>query len=199
MRSTGLFRRPLAVATAMALWAGVAAAQSTPTVAPGLIANGQISIDAEGVPTVVAQNDLDMAFLQGYIHARDRFFQMDFSRRGASGTVAELVGSAGLANDVQIRTLGLRRAAWESYAKASQDMREFLQAYANGVNHWIRTTPALPPEYGALELTRAAAPGRSRSRRRRSPAASPPDCCAISRSSACCPSRRPACAAAGSA
>ncbi len=154
MRKTGLYKRPLAVATAMVLWAGVAAAQSTPTVAPGLIANGQISIDAEGVPTVVAQNDLDMAFLQGYIHARDRFFQMDFSRRGASGTVAELVGSAGLANDVQIRTLGLRRAAWESYAKASQDMRDFLQAYSNGVNHWIRTTPALPPEYGALELTR---------------------------------------------
>lgn len=143
-------RRPLALATALILCAGAASAQ---TVAPGLIANGSISIDAEGVPTIVAQNDLDMAFLQGYIHARDRFFQMDFTRRGASGTVAELVGQAALANDVQIRTLGLRRAAWESYARLSPDMRDFLQSYANGVNFWIRSTPALPAEYGALELT----------------------------------------------
>lgn len=151
MQTKSPARRPLALATALLLAAGAASAQ---TVAPGLIANGSISIDAEGVPTIVAANDLDMAFLQGYIHARDRFFQMDFNRRGASGTVAELVGSAALANDVQIRTLGLRRAAWESYAKLSPDMRDFLQSYANGVNFWIRSAPALPPEYGALELTR---------------------------------------------
>lgn len=150
-----LAKRPLAIATAFLLWGGSGFAQSTPTIAPGLIANGSISIDAEGVPTIVASNDLDMAFLQGYAHARDRFFQMDFTRRGASGTVSELVGGAALANDVQIRTLGLRRAAWESYTHLSQDMREFLQAYANGVNYWLKTTPSLPPEYGALELTQA--------------------------------------------
>ncbi len=150
-----LARRPLVVATAFLLWTGASLAQSTPTVAPGLIANGSISYDAEGVPSIVASNDLDMAYLQGYAHARDRFWQMDFTRRGASGTVSELVGAAALANDVQIRTLGLRRAAWESYVKLSPDMRDFLQAYANGVNYWLRTTPALPPEYGALELTQA--------------------------------------------
>ncbi len=153
MQQFSLSWRPLAVAVA-AFVSQPALAQSTPITAPGLIANAQISIDAEGVPTVVASNDVDMAFLQGYIHARDRFFQMDFSRRGASGTAAELVGAAALANDVQIRTLGLRRAAWESYIRASSELREFLQAYANGVNFWLRNNP-LPPEYTALEITRA--------------------------------------------
>lgn len=122
--------------------------------APGLKAPGSISYDAEGVPTILAANDDDAAFLMGYAHARDRFFQMDYLRRVASGTFAELAGAAALSSDVQLRTLGLRRAAWASYVEANPVLRSSAQAYANGVNHWLRNNP-LPIEYGALELTTA--------------------------------------------
>ncbi len=122
--------------------------------APALRMPGSISYDAEGVPTILAGTDEDAAFLLGYAHARDRFFQMDYLRRVASGTLGEMLGAPALANDVQLRTLGLRRAAWASYIEASTALRGNVQAYANGVNYWLRTNP-LPIEYGGLELTRA--------------------------------------------
>ena len=106
------------------------------------------------VPTVVASNELDMFFMQGYLHARDRFWQMDSFRRIGSGTFAELVGAAALPNDIQLRTFGLRRAAWETYAASSPATRALIQAYANGVNAWL-DEGELPPEYGALELSQA--------------------------------------------
>jgi penicillin amidase len=123
--------------------------------APALRAAGSISYDAEGVPVVQAANELDAAYLLGYAHARDRFFQMDFLRRTASGTLAELVGSAALGNDVQIRTLGLRRAAFATWVALNDEARGILKAYADGVNVYLAGNP-LPPEYGVLELTRVA-------------------------------------------
>ena len=75
--------------------------------APGLKAPGSISYDAEGVPTVIGATDEDSAWLMGYAHARDRFFQMDLLRRSASGTLAELVGAPALAQDVEIRRADL--------------------------------------------------------------------------------------------
>src|SRR5512146_2176160 len=90
----------LAVSSALLTAASLANAQSTIT-APGLTAPGTITYDREGVPVIQAANENDAAFLTGYAHARDRFWQMDFNRRGASGTVAELVGAPALANDIQ--------------------------------------------------------------------------------------------------
>ncbi|MFA7321972.1 MAG: penicillin acylase family protein [Dokdonella sp.] len=137
------------IALALAL---PAAAQSLS--APGMSAPGRISWDAEGIPTIDAANDNDAAFLQGYAHARDRFFQMDLTRRSVSGSLAELVGISQLASDVQARNLGLRRGAVKTWAKMSDDTRGWLSAYANGVNFWLANNP-LPPEYGALQLTHA--------------------------------------------
>jgi penicillin G amidase len=122
--------------------------------APGLASPGRISWDAEGIPTIDAANDNDAAFLQGYAHARDRFFQMDLTRRAVSGTLAELVGMSQLAADVQARNLGLRRGAVKTWARMSDDSRGWLRAYADGVNYWLASNP-LPPEYGALQLTHA--------------------------------------------
>ncbi|WP_440223064.1 penicillin acylase family protein [Dokdonella sp. MW10] len=138
---------------------GLACAMATPALAqslnaPGLSAPGRISWDAEGVPTIEAANDNDAAFLQGYAHARDRFFQMDLTRRSVSGTLAELVGTSQLANDVQARTLGLRRGAVKTWAAMSDDSRGWLRAYADGVNFWLSSNP-LPPEYAALQLSKA--------------------------------------------
>ncbi len=129
-----------------------AAAQSVEV--PGLGDDVTVYTDADGVPTIVGQTEADVTFVQGYLHARDRFFQMDFLRRAASGTLAELLGQGALANDIQLRTLGLRRAALATWAGLSADEKGWVRAYADGVNNWLANNP-LPPEYGPLELTAA--------------------------------------------
>jgi penicillin G amidase len=131
-----------------------AAAQATTITAPVLSAPGSISYNAEGVPTIVAANDFDAAFLTGWAHARDRFWQMDRLRKIGSGQLAELLGAPALGSDVQLRTLGLRRAAWETWAAGSNELRGQLKFYADGVNFWLANAP-LPPEYGPLEITSA--------------------------------------------
>ena len=123
--------------------------------APGMSAPGTLVYDALGMPTITAATDNDAAFLQGYAQAKARFFEMDFNRRAVSGTLAELVGQPALANDIQSRTLGLRRVALATWQAMDDDTRGWLQAYANGVNYWLKTTPSLPPEYHALSLSQA--------------------------------------------
>jgi penicillin amidase len=120
---------------------------------PGMSFPGTITRDAQGIPRVDALTRNDACFLQGYLHARDRLFQMDFTRRAVAGTLAELLGDAGLANDVQSRAIGLDRAANASLEAISPKARAALDAYAAGVNAGI-ASQALPPEYGALELSR---------------------------------------------
>ena len=129
-----------------------AAFAESPLPLKGLQESATISIDAEGIAHVRASNEHDLYFLQGWTHARERLFQMDYFRRVASGTVAELVGPAGLANDVLLRTIGLRRAAERSLAATSERTRSALAAYAEGVNAWTASNP-LPVEYRALEVT----------------------------------------------
>ncbi|HKV06893.1 MAG TPA: penicillin acylase family protein, partial [Thermoanaerobaculia bacterium] len=122
----------------------------------GLLRPVRIRRDGHDIPHIFAANDRDALFALGYSHARDRFFQMDLLRRTFSGTLGELVGTAALEQDVQLRTLGLRRAAVASLPVLSSSTRVWLTAYARGVNSYIQN-PAnpLPPEYGALELSRA--------------------------------------------
>lgn len=121
---------------------------------PGLSGTVTVTEDQYGVPSIRGSSETDVAFVQGYIHARDRFFQMDYFRKVAQGRVSELVGQAGLPTDVQLRTLGLDRAALRSWQNAAPDLKGILQAYANGVNTYLSSGP-LPPEYTALELTKA--------------------------------------------
>jgi penicillin amidase len=124
---------------------------------PGLERATKMLRDTFGVPHVFAKSEHDAYFLVGYLHAQDRLFQMDSSRRQASGTLAELFGSSALPSDVQLRTLGLRRAAVRTQAVISPESTAILEAYAKGVNAWIAANP-LPSEYAALELTKANVP-----------------------------------------
>jgi penicillin amidase len=143
----------------VSLWIGalVLAHAATPTIKmPGLKAASQVSQDGDGIYHVTAANEADAYFLQGWVQARDRLFQMDYNRRLASGTLAELVGSAALNSDVQLRTIGLRRAAVRSLNALSPETRLALSSYSRGVNAWIAAAAGagtLPPEYSALELT----------------------------------------------
>jgi penicillin amidase len=119
---------------------------------PGLHAAVRIQRDVRGIPHLYAADEHDLYFGQGWVHAEDRLFQMDTTRRLASGTLAELFGAAVLASDVELRTIGLRRAAERSLTAISPAGREHLEAYAAGVNAWVASHP-LPVEYGVLELT----------------------------------------------
>lgn len=121
----------------------------------GLSAPVELSRDRSGIVHVQARNEADLWFMQGFVHARDRLFQMDQYRRTASGTLAELLGTGALASDVQFRTIGLRRAAEKSLAALSPEALAALQAYARGVNAYIAAYP-LPVQYRALELTQVA-------------------------------------------
>ncbi len=134
------------------LAASLASAQTVDV--PRLQAEVNVFSDANGIPTIVGETETDVSFVQGYLHAQDRFFQMDFLRRVASGTLSELVGAPALGNDIQLRTLGLRRAAWATFAGLEASEAAWVKAYADGVNHWLATND-LPPEYGALELSTA--------------------------------------------
>lgn len=123
-------------------------------VVDGILRPVRIRRDAYDIPHIFAVNDRDALFALGYSHARDRFFQMDLLRRTFSGTLGELLGEAALDQDIQLRTLGLRRAAEASLPALSAATRAWLTAYARGVNSYIRN-PAnpLPPEYAILELS----------------------------------------------
>src|SRR6266540_3755689 len=123
-----------------------------PTHLPGLLDAASVARDGNGIAHVLARNDHDLYFLQGWVHAQDRLFQMDVSRRIPSGTLAELFGTGALPSDVQLRTLGLRRAAARSVPVLSDGTKAALQAYADGVNAWIAGHQP-PPEYAALGLT----------------------------------------------
>lgn len=149
--------RALVLSMLLAGAAGTTAVHAQSAIpAPGLKANGTITYDAQGVPTITAASDADAAWLMGYAHARDRFFQMDQLRRTASGTLAEMFGRAALSSDIQLRTFGLRRAAQLSWEKSAAPLRGSLRAYADGVNAWLtQNASSLPLEYGALELSRA--------------------------------------------
>ncbi len=139
-------------AALLALPSTAPAAAGAPVALPGLDGPVRVVRDAYGVPHVYAKSDHDAYFMVGYLHAQDRLFQMDQSRRQASGTLAELLGPSALVSDVQFRTFGLRRAAAKSLAALSPASLAVLQAYADGVNAWVASHP-LPPEYASLELT----------------------------------------------
>jgi penicillin amidase len=121
----------------------------------GLRAPASVVRDDDGVAHIKAQNPHDLFFLQGWVHADDRLFQMDYRRRQGSGTLAELLGSGALPSDVQLRTFGLRRTAERSLSVLSAETQADLGAYADGVNAWIARNP-LPSQYAAVQVTKVA-------------------------------------------
>jgi penicillin amidase len=104
---------------------------------PGLTAPVEVTFDQDGVPRIHASSFIDAVAALGYVHARDRMFEMDIMRRVVSGRVAEIAGPAAVASDMFMRRLGPRRAALADLAGLGAETRDLLAAYANGVNAWI--------------------------------------------------------------
>jgi penicillin amidase len=98
----------------------------------------EIIRDRWGVPHIYAKNLHDLLFAVGFAQAQDRLWQMDFNRRAASGTLSETLGEAALEIDRLVRRAGFRRLAEQEWSRTQEDERAVLQAFAEGVNAYIR-------------------------------------------------------------
>src|SRR6478672_993405 len=103
----------------------------------GLNSPVQVVRDRYGILQVTADNPHDLFMAQGYVHAQERMWQMEVSRRIGAGRLSELFGSSTLQKDRYIRTLGWRVAAQRDLEAMSDDTKAILNAYADGVNAWI--------------------------------------------------------------
>jgi penicillin amidase len=117
---------------------------------PGLTAAVEITRDRLGIPTVRGATREDVARATGFLHAQDRFFQMDLARRRAAGELAALVGPRALALDREIRIHRFRNEAAQATTLLSPTDRAILDAYAAGVNTLLTSLTAPPFEYLVL-------------------------------------------------
>jgi len=118
--------------------------------AAGLSAPVLVVRDSRGVPTIQARNRADLAFATGFVHAQDRFFEMDLSRRLAAGELAALFGPVALEQDKKARLFRFRSLAHTVIEQASPGQRALLEAYSRGVNAGLEALRARPFEYWLL-------------------------------------------------
>ena len=103
----------------------------------GLHAPVTVTRDVNGIAQIVAEDPHDLLMAQGYVHAQERFWQMEVWRHIGAGRLSELFGKSTLDKDRFIRTLGWRQAGQRDLDAASPATRAGLEAYAAGVNRWI--------------------------------------------------------------
>jgi penicillin amidase len=117
----------------------------------GLHERAEVLRDKYGVPHIFAMDEHDAFFVQGYVTAQDRLWQMDLYRRAAQGRLAEVLGEPALESDRFMRTLGLGRAAQLDLAVISDEGRRFIEAYMEGVNKYLQQHgESLPVEFTIL-------------------------------------------------
>ncbi|MBC8164538.1 MAG: penicillin acylase family protein [Bryobacteraceae bacterium] len=126
-----------------------------PTTSGGIVAPvsqaATVTRDALGVPHIRAGSVEDALFLQGYVTAQDRLWQMEALRRYSSGELSEVIGAATIETDKEARRFRMRRLAEQHAAKLPADDRKWAAAYARGVNNFIETHRGnLPLEFTLL-------------------------------------------------
>lgn len=110
---------------------------------PGLQAPVTILFDQMGIPHIYAENEHDLFMAQGYVHAADRWWQMDWWRHMSAGRLAEIGGPPFVGSDQFIRTLDYQGAAETDWEALSDEAQAILVAYTEGVNAYIANkTPA---------------------------------------------------------
>ncbi len=113
-----------------------------------------VARDGQGIPHISAASVEDAVYLQGYVHAQDRFWQMEATRRIAAGEMAELVGQTAVESDLLARQLRLRRLANQMVQNMEPEDRVWFAAYARGVNDWLAAhQESLPLEIRLLGYT----------------------------------------------
>ena len=114
---------------------------------PGVEGPVVVERDALGVPTLRGESRVDLAAALGFLHAQDRFFQMDLLRRGTAGELAELLGPAVAQDDADFKPHRLRHHARLSLERLPLEDRALLDAYTQGVNAGLEALAAPPFEY----------------------------------------------------
>ncbi len=111
--------------------------------------DGRIDIlrDSYGIPHVRAGTTRDAFFGQGFATAQDRLWHMDYDRARAYGRWAEHIGADGVEHDKTMRRFGIGASVEADWLSLSDDARAMFEAYADGVNAFIRSTRSLPVEY----------------------------------------------------
>lgn len=121
----------------------------------GLKSEAEVIRDDHGIAHIYADHPEDLFYAQGYVHAQDRFFEMDVRRHITAGRLSELFGESTIETDEYVRTLGWRRVAEQEVENLDPKTRTYLQSYADGVNAYIADTSSasLALEYSVLSLT----------------------------------------------
>jgi len=120
----------------------------------GLASEVEVLRNDRGIPTIYASTLDDLFFAQGFVHAQDRFWEMDVRRHITSGRLSEMFGESQVPTDTFLRTLGWRRIAEQEIDLLSERSLRILQAYADGVNAYLddRRGAELSLEYAVLAL-----------------------------------------------
>ncbi|HKV46065.1 MAG TPA: penicillin acylase family protein [bacterium] len=116
----------------------------------GLRSGAEVWRDPDGIPHIAAASAHDAFFVQGFVHAQDRLWHMEYDRRRGYGRWAEYAGPAGLAQDIYLRRLRLGATAREDYDAVNPSTRAMLEAYAAGVNAFLAAARTLPVEFQLL-------------------------------------------------
>jgi penicillin amidase len=123
---------------------------------PELKGKAEVYFDERLVPHVFAEQDADLYFIQGYLHAQFRLFQMDLQTKAAAGRASEIAGTKAINFDKEQRRLGMVFAAENALKEVEKDpvSKEMFDAYTNGVNAYISTLKesTLPVEYKLLNI-----------------------------------------------
>ena len=117
---------------------------------PGLAAAVTVHRDEWGIPHIRAGHAADAHFALGFVHAQDRLFQMDLTRRKALGRSAEWLGAEAAEADILCRRLGMEGACRRDHDALGAQAREMLAAYSAGVNAFLRSGAPHPIEYALL-------------------------------------------------
>ena len=122
------------------------------------------SATTHGIPQLYGDTTADLMQAQGFVHAQERFFEMDVRRHVTAGRLSEMFGEATLETDKFVRTLGWREVAEKEVALLEPETRVAFEAYADGVNAYLEQTD--PDELAArvLRARRSTASTTSRSR-----------------------------------
>jgi penicillin amidase len=122
--------------------------------AAGLFAPVQVLRNDRGIPDIYAQTPEDLFFAQGYVHAQDRFWEMDFRRHITSGRLSEMFGASQVDTDKFLRIMGWRRVAEQELPMLSATTRRNLDSYTRGVNAYLKDHQgaAVSLEYAVLGL-----------------------------------------------
>jgi penicillin amidase len=116
----------------------------------GINSTIDIYFDEKGIPQIWAETEKDAWFAVGWLHASDRLFQMDLTRRVATGRLSELFGDLTLSFDRKQRLIGHHVIAEKDISNLNNQTRQILESYSEGINQWVDQISALPFEFQLL-------------------------------------------------